>query len=548
MQIVQDQHQLRVLELVILHAPNKDIEDIKSIRRTCKHAKNLVDPLITKLNLKYLGNDWPAYRDFAPSFVDSPLLPQIRELRMSLDWVDEDEDTLVDIDNLELRVLRKCGPRLERLSVESIRFFEASKQQLGAEYEFPVLKTLCLNEYRDDIAALNLRAMPALEMLLLAIPQDNDFDWNGGEKTLKSLADAPFLGNLVDFELSFVFNDPDDPYLDSTFDLAPDVSAVFQKTTRLKRLELVRGPIQCFNDAPLENLTRLRLCGCVDDGEVEFAGPVTDFPHSLVHLEVYTGCLEIHDEPPYDRAFTFLTSGGGLPFLKTLTMQSVKGNCRDVYDDDLHYYTTTWKAALPSLNLPSVEEISFRLCKNLVADDIFRIAAAAPNLLQLKRYTAVVTRNERVVTDSNLVAAFCASSIAANLHVLHLQVDLGEEGFAEFVNNAFSMKCLKSLAICVTGQHHIDMIAAAGSSGSWPKLRVLKLIFLVEKKPGPEMDDEELDVSVLDEVGEEDIQIEGEEVASTAELATWQEQGREAYCNQVLRPIWPGLKLQYHSW
>jgi hypothetical protein len=72
---------------------------------------------------------------------------------------------------------------------------------LGAEYEFPVLQTLCLNAYWDDIAALNLRAMPALELLLLAIPQDHNMGWNGGIKTLKSLADARFLGNLVDFEL-----------------------------------------------------------------------------------------------------------------------------------------------------------------------------------------------------------------------------------------------------------------------------------------------------------------------------------------------------------
>jgi hypothetical protein len=124
MQIVQDQNQLRVLELVILHAPINDIEDIKSIRRTCKHAKDLVDPLITKLNMRYVGD---RCSDFAPSFVDSPLLPQIREMQMCLGWMDED-DTSSYASNLELRVLRKCAPRLERLSVESFGFFEASKQ------------------------------------------------------------------------------------------------------------------------------------------------------------------------------------------------------------------------------------------------------------------------------------------------------------------------------------------------------------------------------------------------------------------------------------
>ena len=44
-------------------------------------------------------------------------------------------------------------------------------------------------------------------------------------------------------------------------------------------------------------------------------------------------------------------------------------------------------------------------------------------------------------------------------------------------------------------------------------------------------------VAAVDEVVEEEIQKEGEELAPPPP-ATWQETGREAYCNQVLRPIW----------
>ncbi len=472
------------------------IEEVKTLRLTCKQTKKLADKLITKLTVN-LDNFPPSTPSWDLAY--SPLLDQILHLNIFTEFTDFANPKLEQKQWKALRCIIECLPRFcHRL--ESLRISAAIERRsmedlfLGVNLQFPSLKSLDISPVNKGFITRfkdTLFGMTSLTRLSLPEPRNYQSARPNflSPEDYRLLETAPFIENLVQLNL-VVF---DMHQVDDTIVIEPHL---LRRATNLKTFSIYahRG-FQVFEDAPVGNLEKLSVFCCV-------VPDIFCLRWSLLHLHLECSFTSLD-------AFRSVFISGNLPRLKTLLMNG--GGF--ISDNGLVY--SGWTDVLRQVNLPQVESIILVQCLGFTENALFSIGYSSTTLPCLKHYEVYVDRfpgyiEERTPLDSALVKHFCNSPLGASLTSFELTefIYFSENGLPEFLANAPSMKSLKSLKLKVY-QEGILAIADAGKAGAWPSLQKLSLI----------------------------VEMEGED----EEAEDW-----PVYCRELFNPSWPGLELDLY--
>jgi hypothetical protein len=491
---------LSVLEIAVSRNLDVfDLSDVRSLLSTCSLTRKLVAPLLVKLEII---TDTLPEADY-PKIAASPLVENVLYLKI----IDPIGNLSVNRHGLSLcSVLHRCAPQLQRLKISCTRNQDDSvfPHLFSENVQFPALRSLEM--YASNLVNLarmqtSLFSMTALERLKLSVAGYNIQALDMHCFNLDDLANAPFLANISVLELNLGRSDGG----------VEPTAALLQRATNLKKLKLHNAHnLGIFNALRNGNLQELTLRGS------NFSNNLS-FPRSLLHLNLQH--CEFTEGLDMAAAFFSLPA---LRQLKTLTLDHCylrdNGRCYESWD------------CMHLISLPNLESITFTQCYGLSEKNALRIAKAAENIPNLKKFKAQIDWEQDIfgyklpipyddLFDLDLLKSFCTSSLAVKLETLDLHhMKLSDDGNRLLL--ASKMKSFKYLGLSIDQKYnhnfqilddYIKMIAQAGIQGGWPALEKIKLHIYAAP-----VDFEDRDYWL-------------------------------SCCYEILDPAWPGLEIEYLS-
>jgi hypothetical protein len=485
---------LKVFPHVLANAGNVfTTEEIKTLRLVCRLTRDHASSFLKKLRIN-TGDllDVAEYHAIA----SSSLLRHIRELDIYYDDLDVNGNGISHMYSLFeaplISILALSAPRLRVLKFNSEDQLNIATWLLNDNVEYPELKKLELLDASPDgfdTVMPSLLSMTKISELTIVWTNDNV----GGLQILERL---PFIENLTSLKIFFLH--------DSDKELTNEMlSSLLPRPTNLNQLSLRHPPsMTIFRDLPFENLERLTLREC-------YFSDNYSLPRKLTYLKLEHCCFASKI------VLWDLFSSGKLPLLKALVIEGLTMGAAE--EGGLRFRPVNcWSECIKGIKLlHTMESLEFKRCRGLTADGFLAISAAT-GIPNLKEYKITGGDGEDLDADPLRVEKFVVSPIAATLKELSFgRIVFCDDGLRQLVQYAPTMKCLKSLTICLKKRRQLEIFATLLSHDAWPKLEELNLPITYRYRSA----------------------------AALAEEESW----FEALCKDYFFPIWPNLKLSITS-